>query len=55
MPDDDLTYYRHRAEVELEQAQQAKRPEVVLAHYHLAEAYLERIAAAEPAVQAENA
>jgi hypothetical protein len=41
----DRSYYQHRAEVELERAQQATLPEVVHAHYRLAEAYLEKLAA----------
>ena len=44
MTDDDISYYRQRAETELERAQQANRPEVVKAHFLLADAYLERIA-----------
>lgn len=55
MSDEDVGYYRRRAETELEHAQQAKSPEVVAAHYQLAEAYLERVAAAELAKQAEDA
>lgn len=39
----------NRAELELELAQQAMSPGVVAAHYQLAEAYLERVAAADPA------
>lgn len=38
MSDDDLTYYRHRAETETEMAAQATLPEVVAAHYKLAHA-----------------
>ena len=55
MPDDDATYYRRRAETELEKAQQATSPEIVRAHFELANAYLERIAAAESAKQTEDA
>ncbi|MFL0419511.1 hypothetical protein ACH0CP_18575 [Sphingomonas sp. 179-I 2A4 NHS] len=51
MSDDDLSYYRRRAETELEQAQQARSPQVVAAHSQLAEAYLERIASTEPTGQ----
>lgn len=43
MFEDDSAYYTRRAEVELEQAQRATRPEVVQVHYQLAEAYLERL------------
>ena len=38
----DRDYYQHRAEVELECAQQARLPEVVSAHYRMAEACLDR-------------
>lgn len=49
---DDIDYYRHRAEIELEQAQQATEPEVVKAHVELANAYLERVnQLARPAVE----
>ena len=40
----DRLYYQRRAEVELERAQQATLPEVVSAHYKLAEAYLDKLA-----------
>jgi len=49
MFDDDRSYYQHRAEIELEIAQRATAPEVVRAHHLLAEAYLEKLASAEPA------
>ena len=55
MFEDDVTYYRRRAEAELEKAQQDGRPEVVRVHYLLAEAYLERVATAEPVRQVEHA
>ena len=48
MHEDDISYYRQRAETELERAQQASRPEVVKVHFLLADAYLERIAPFEP-------
>ena len=48
MHEDDISYYRQRAETELERAQQANRPEVVRAHCGLADAYLERISSFEP-------
>lgn len=48
MFDDDRSYYQHRAEVEIERAQGATRPEVVRVHYQLAEAYLDRLASVEP-------
>jgi hypothetical protein len=41
--DDDISYYRRRAEAELERAQQATKPEAVKVHYELANAYLEHI------------
>lgn len=53
--EDDIGYYQRRAEAELERAQQATRPEVVRAHFQLANAYLERIASAEPARRAQHA
>lgn len=43
MPDDDLAYFERRAEQELQLAQQAVDPQVVAAHYRLAELYLERL------------
>ena len=43
MSNDDLAYFRQRAETEVERAAQATRPEVVAAHYQLATAYLERL------------
>ena len=49
MFEDDATYYRRRAEVELEQAQRATLPEVVHAHYEMANAYLERLVIKKPA------
>lgn len=42
---DEQTYYYRRAEAELEQAQRARDPRAVRAHYELAEAYLGRIEA----------
>jgi hypothetical protein len=41
--EDDATYYRRRAESELEMAQRATRAEVVKVHYLLATAYLDRL------------
>lgn len=55
MVEDDVIYYQRRAEAELERAQQATRPEVVRPHFELANAYLERIAAVQPARQDEHA
>jgi hypothetical protein len=43
VPDDDLAYFERRAEQELQLAQQASDPQVVDAHYRLAELYLERL------------
>lgn len=48
MYENDLNYYRRRAEDELRQAQQATTAKAVKAHCDLADAYLERVAAAEP-------
>jgi len=53
--DDDLFYYRQRAETEFERAKRSSLPEVVAAHHRLAEAYLGRIAAFEPAKQIQHA
>lgn len=55
MSADDLTYYRHRAETEIELAAQATLPEVVAAHYQLANAYFERIGLAEDEKLPDNA
>lgn len=55
MSENDVSYFRRRAEAELVLAQQATKPEVVRAHCQLADAYLERIAVAEPAQQIEHA
>ena len=43
MAQEDVSYYRRRAEVELERAQAATAPEAVAAHYQLANAYLEKV------------
>lgn len=43
VPDDNLAYFERRAEQELRLAQQAVDPQVVAAHYRLAELYLERL------------
>jgi hypothetical protein len=48
MFESDVSYYRRRADAELEQAQRATRPEAVRVHSELASAYLELISAAEP-------
>ena len=47
MSNEDAEYYSQRAQAEHELAQKATRPEVVSAHYQLAEAYLEKAAEAE--------
>lgn len=52
MFEDDWRYYQRRAEVELGRAEQATEPTVVRAHYQLAEAYLDKLAAA-PLVKVE--
>lgn len=44
---DDLNYYRRRAELELEQARAATVPTVAATHRRLADAYLERVDAIE--------
>lgn len=44
MLQDDRSYFQHRAEVEIERAQQATLPSVVQAHHQLAKAYLEKLA-----------
>lgn len=43
MYETDQQFYRRRAEMELDLAQKARLPEVVSAHYRLAEAYLARL------------
>jgi hypothetical protein len=48
MFEDDRSYYQHRAEVEIERAQLATVPNVVQAHYQLAEAYFSKLAPNEP-------
>jgi hypothetical protein len=55
MFEDDLVYYRRRAEAELEQAQRATKPQVARAHFDLAKAYLGRIASAAPENQSQHA
>ncbi|WP_242187891.1 hypothetical protein [Sphingomonas sp. CARO-RG-8B-R24-01] len=55
MTEDDISYYRQRAETELERAQHANRPEVVRPHFMLAEAYLQRIAELESPEKLERA
>jgi hypothetical protein len=51
MSNDDLTYYRHRAEIETELAAQATQPEVVAVHTQLATAYLERVGSGHDATR----
>lgn len=55
MTDEDIFYFQRRAEAEFKLARQATKPEVVAAHRQLAEAYLGRIASAEPIRQAQHA
>lgn len=43
MAPDDVDYYEHRAENEIEMAQRARDSRAVQAHYELANAYLDRI------------
>lgn len=45
MAEDDIEYFQHRAEVELEMAQRAVTPEVLAPHVELANAYLEQVKA----------
>jgi hypothetical protein len=40
---DEKSYLQHRAETEVERAQQATQPNVVRAHCVLAEAYLDKL------------
>ena len=47
MLEDNISYYRRRAEAELERARKASCPEVLRPHFEMANAYLARIAAAE--------
>ena len=51
MCENDTSYYRRRAETELEQAQRATKPEVVRIHFELSQAYLERLEYEERADQ----
>lgn len=48
MFEDDISYYQHRAEVEIERAKEAAVPEAVAVHYQLAEAYRNKVALAGP-------
>ena len=43
MREDDVDYYRRRAEAETRLAERAARPEAVSAHYRLATLYFERL------------
>lgn len=47
---DNLTYYERRADFELQMARRAKDPAAVLAHYTLADLYLERVYASNPSL-----
>jgi len=49
MREPDQSYYRRRAEAELERAQRATLKPVVKAHYELAEAYLQKVLSARGA------
>ena len=55
MREDDAAYFYRRAEAELRLAQEADKPEVVRAHFGLANAYLERVGDADRARQVEDA
>lgn len=54
MREDDASYFYRRAEVKLEQAQRARKPEAVRAHFMLANAYLDRVSEAEAEAQVER-
>ena len=43
MATNDVDYYEHRAEHEIEMAQRARDSRAVQAHYELANAYLDKI------------
>ena len=43
MVQDDAAYFHRRAEVQLALAERAELPQVVSAHYQLANAYLDRL------------
>jgi hypothetical protein len=43
LPDDDLAYWKQRAEEELEFAAKAGHPNAIKAHHMLADYYLERV------------
>ena len=47
MIEDDLNYYRHRAEIERERARHAVSPKAAQVHSELANVYVERIVVAE--------
>lgn len=47
MSDNDAAYFHRRAEVQLALAERAELPEVVSAHYQLANAYLDRLSSVE--------
>jgi len=55
MTEDDADYFYRRAEAELEQAQRSTKVEVVRVHFEMANAYLDRVAAAQPVLQSEDA
>jgi len=48
MFEDDRSYYQRRAEIELKRARESTVHNVVQAHHQLAQAYLEKMASAEP-------
>jgi hypothetical protein len=53
MSHEDVNYYERRAEAQLELARQSQSTEAVQAHYHLANAYLEKIYGEPTATAAE--
>ena len=48
MSHEEQEYYQHRAETQIELAQQARDERVVQAHYAIASAYLDRVHGDEP-------
>lgn len=54
MSNDDLTYYRDRAETEIELATRATHPDAAAAHTQLAAAYLERVGTAGDRMQPDH-
>lgn len=55
MLEDDRSYFRRRAEAELEQARHGRHPKAVAAHRQIAAAYLERVSPAVDGADARRA